>query len=1088
MFAAFEAGMQSGIAPQLLARNQTGFNLNASIRGGFIKPRPPLQKIVINFGGNSALQTLVQTGLFQGAGYYRPDTGTESLVAQISGHLLKFTQQGSVWTCTDISIPGDLNNPTAPQVWMWQAENYLIVQDGTGVLPIFFDGVTSRRSAGDSQVLGITTQSFTPPAIGATVTLQLEDVYTGPFNVPVILNGEFYQPVQNPNGYVVTLTNLTAQPGEDIPAQSQLVIQPSTIGSVTQAAQGSRGSGALNVFVTLSTPNLPISGAGSSLSVNVSGALIQNLQTGTGNPVGSPVPVQQPMVLKIAADGVSTELQITYSAFGYLIIPQGSIVTYNFNAPNVIVGNTVNDFIVPGANAQVSVTLTKPFTGTNGTVVYIGTEAFTISNPAPPSPSTTLTLINLTDGTTTPVSAPADILSVPELPAGRMGAYGMGCNAVSLTDGISYIIGDVVGSASGTPALNYRDAVLKVTQNTFLSGGGTFRLPGTGDIITAMVFPTIQDASLGQGALVIGTQFSMFSNQVPGTNPSTWDTLTFPIQTESLKDKGPQGQNSTILLNSDVFFRSSDGIASLVSARRDFFDWGNHPVSNEMVRVLNDDDQNLLNYGSMISFDNRLFCTAGPISTNNGVVHQSMVTLQLDLLSSLRTKQPPAWEGMWTGINIFQLIAGRVNGVKRAFAFTYNFNQQILEIYELLPEISTQVQDNSSSSIGWAFETPVAFGPSVKPMTDLIQLRDGEVYLSDIQGDVEVVVYWKPDYYPCWTVWREFDVCQSADATDSQPGYRMRIGLGEPSVKPCEAGNNRPLRIGHFFQFRVEITGSCAFNGIKISAIPHPQQEFAPIECSKKSCQVIDCTLPNDVQFYSLQGFPTAAPLPTPLVPVPTPFNNQQVLFPHSCGAGSLLLSAVNFPTWITLDSNNQQLVGAPGTFQGTTQADANNQAQTALNNFGNALLASGKLFCTSTAPATCAGTDTGAYQIQGYFNGLISNPFGQANAGTPWDGTFQFQQIGSLCNWAGTNVLFSRVANGTVTCILIGFSAGTWTFSMFAWLGSGSASNYRATKTTGSNPAGVYTFVSGAAGGPATLTIVPLPGVTATQININSC
>src|ERR1700750_1714337 len=132
--------MQSSFAPELLNKNQFSFGQNNSIRKGFIHPRPAFQNRTLNFNGNGALQNLVQNGYYQGGGYYRPDAGAESLVAQISGHLILFSPTGNTFLVTDISIPGDLNNATAPQVWMWQAENYLIVQDGTGALPIFYDG------------------------------------------------------------------------------------------------------------------------------------------------------------------------------------------------------------------------------------------------------------------------------------------------------------------------------------------------------------------------------------------------------------------------------------------------------------------------------------------------------------------------------------------------------------------------------------------------------------------------------------------------------------------------------------------------------------------------------------------------------------------------------------------------------------------------------------------------------------------------------------------------------------------------------------------------------------------------------------
>ena len=113
--AVFDAGFNSGIAPLLLKKNQVANGANFSIRGGFLKTRPPINKLTLVYP-SPLLQTLVEKGFFQGAGYYRPDYGTESLLAQISGHLIKFTETGSVWMVSDVSIPGDLNSSAPPQI------------------------------------------------------------------------------------------------------------------------------------------------------------------------------------------------------------------------------------------------------------------------------------------------------------------------------------------------------------------------------------------------------------------------------------------------------------------------------------------------------------------------------------------------------------------------------------------------------------------------------------------------------------------------------------------------------------------------------------------------------------------------------------------------------------------------------------------------------------------------------------------------------------------------------------------------------------------------------------------------------------
>lgn len=1107
----FSGGVNGGIPPQLLPKNQLASALNLSLRGGFARPRPPYQKKTFNFNGDFVLQTLVLTGKFQGAGYYRPDAGTESLVAQISGHLILFTESGNGWLVTDISIPGDYNDPNVGQVWMWQSEKWLIVQDGSGILPIFYDGTSSRRSYGPSVLLGTTAADFTPPAIGSTVSLTLTAPYTGPYDIPVILNGEFYQPTRNAGGYEVILTNIQETPGTAEPVNTAVVIQPGTVGIITNPGPLSVGSGFHILNVTMATiTGLRVGAFAAVGSPGDHGSLV----TVNGVSVNGGAPIARLMYARyVNATTKAVEFQDAVSFGGTLSVAINSIVVDQANtSPNVIIGYTTVAFPAPAVGASVTTILTNPYTGDDGQVVYLQSKAYTIAKPPPGPPSTTLIVINLTDGSAALAVQPKTLMSVPEIPAGRQGAYGMGCNCCVLTDGISYIVADVVGSGAGTQANNYRDAVLKVTQNEFLFGGGSFRLPGTGDIATAVIFPPNLDTSLGQGPLQIGTAFSFFTNVVPGTDPANWPNLTTPIQTESLKDNGPLGQNSTICVNSDIYFRSNIGFGSLILARRDFNEWGNVPISNEMSNLLDQDDQTLLQYGSSLSFENRFLSTSKPSFQPNGIVHQGIVGLNFELISTLRQKLPPAWEGLKTGLNIFQAISGRVNGSLRSFAFSYNFLTSSMELYEFLPDKTTSFADNDETRILWDFDTAIMFNQDVKDINELVQLQTGEVYLSDIRGDVNVKVYYRPDYYPCWTLWREFDVCQSSAAPNAKPGYRTRIGLGQPSADDCEVANNRPLRNGYFFQFRVVITGACVWKGMRARAIAVNQPELAPPLCEPGACQAIDCDVPDEYALYSLQGFPPVTPPPDN---TELPFANQTTYLTDFCGTGAPYFRGENLPTWVTVDSANNQIIGAAGMFRGATQEAANAAGVSGLRTAISALniqcgfynteqvvtcadsshqTVPAGLFFSEISQATadnlaialgveecanaqCLGT-VGTYQIFGYFDGMVANPGGDAAqpGDVPWDGTLLPD---SGCAWKGViPINAGTILIGNLRCcarIFFHSSPDFWTLEVFANIGGNCFTRWGGTKSKGTSPAGTYTQNDGSDPGPATLNVVPV-------------
>lgn len=848
----FSAGMNSGVAPTLLPKNQLAWMVNGSLRGGYVTHRPPFNRLAVSYESPD-VKTAVEGGFFQGSGFYLADSGAASLIAQYSGRLFQFSLSSLTVHVSEISIAGDLGDAAAKQVWMWQSEKWMIISDGTGSLPIFFDGTSCRRSNGPSKILTTTAADFAAPTvIGQQVAVTLSSVFKGVYGIPVIVDGDFYntQPTSTPN--LLNITNISATPGLTVLSGDSIYITPKfyrTVSLVT--AYGSSGAVSFNDFTGLKIGDKVHIPAGTVDITNRYG-LPTRTYTNTEFVISSiDLSKQQSFIT------CTTSFPMGQGDDAHLKIPNNSDCTIETTGGTVSLFAVVGeDFTTPAAGDTLQIKTQSPYdTSATGTLLIDGGE-YTFEAVASGSGSgNEIILVNLNNVATKTVASGTAIRTIPELPASRNGAYGMGCNCCCGADAVSYIVGDVVGSSSGTAQFNYRDAVLRVTQNDFLLGGGAFRIPSSGNQITSITFPAVLDTSLGQGPLQVGTQSRMFSNSTPGTDPSGWPTLTTPIQSVSLKGAGPCGQNNTTEANSDTIFRSPVGIGSLVIARRDFS--GNYPgnkcISNEVVKILRDDDLALLQYGSGQFFDNRLSMTASPVSTGYGVFHRAFVSLNYDLLSSLRESNPASWEGMWTGLNAGQVVAGAVSGTLRSFVFTRNFSTSTNELYELLPENTSSYQDNDETPIVWAFETPVLFNGDIKPVSELAQLRDGEIYVSDVRGTVTIQAFYKPDFYPGWVEWNTVTLQQASDATNSQVGYRMRVGLGEPSSKPVEAGNNRPLRTGYFFQFRFVISGHCVFKSFMASAISLPIPTFAPVK-SDNSAQIIDVNTPDDLTLYTLQG------------------------------------------------------------------------------------------------------------------------------------------------------------------------------------------------------------------------------------------
>lgn len=663
----FQSGMNSGIAPELLPKSQLAWALNGTVRGTYITHRPPFHDRGITFA-SPGQQSAFEQGLWQGACWAQPDNAPEGLVCQIAGRLYYVEIVGNVATCTDLTIPGNPNPPTNPQAWLFQAEKWVILNDGAST-PIFLD--LSTKTARRSLVQNRTT-----------------------FNATFVA----------PNNFVIPVID-----------------------------------GATTVNITFSA----VTGLTVGQIINVWG-------------------VGQFQVTNVGADPVITVINING-------LPVG------------------------------------------GTVVAPGTATWSTA--------------------------------ISELPPGRMGAYWRGRIWLCLTDGIQFLAGDIVGGPSGTLVNNFQDAILKISENTYLAGGGNFRVPGTVDHIQAIVPTATLDASLGQGQLAVLTSQIVFSVNAT-VDRLTWQSMQNPILTESLLANGGQGQNSTVPANGDTLFRAIDGIRSLILGRREFDTWGNVPQSREMNRTLPLDNLQLLPFSSAVVFENRLLMTASPIASTQGVFHSGLVALNFDPISTLGGKAPSVYDGAWKGINTLQLVAGYFANVQRCFAFNLDTiatpnRIKLTEILPTPPDVLSdsmvvtpdQIYDNGTNPISLVFETPVLFKGQDPRQAPYLRLMDGECAVDLLVGEVIFQVYWKPDQYPCWVPWAAWTECATI-GNNQQPQFRPRMGFGRPDVSKCDPSTNRPLCEGYQFQVKMIVTGHCRVREVRLLSVTIPQPKFAPLKCA----------------------------------------------------------------------------------------------------------------------------------------------------------------------------------------------------------------------------------------------------------------
>lgn len=446
-----------------------------------------------------------------------------------------------------------------------------------------------------------------------------------------------------------------------------------------------------------------------------------------------------------------------------------------------------------------------------------------------------------------------------EIPTGTVMAYVMGRLWIASPNRRQFIASDLVYGPSGTATYNYRDSVLKMTENALLSTGGAFSLPDNAGPITAMRAIANLDTSNGQGPLMVFTLTNAFSINAP-VDRTLWKAVNFPIQSVAMIGPGPVSSNGVVNVNSDLWFRSSDGIRSLILARRNFqqsgqstfpnvpLSWANTPFSDEMRPILDLDQKETLDHASCVFFDNRLLETISPVWTERGTSFRGAVAMDFSVVSGIGRQTPPAWEGVWTGVRILQVLIATISKVERCFMIVLSPDNKI-ELWELS---RADRNDNGTKRIVWSHDSrSMGFrdlGSGLK------QLMYGQQWIDNVAGQVNFQVQFRPDQYPLWIDWTAWSECATMDNCSTPPScsgppqslrlqYRPDIRFPQPP-NTCDVAGQKPVNLGFEFQVRETVTGYCRIKKVLLHA--HDRDESPRGSCPTESAcvSVTGCDTP----------------------------------------------------------------------------------------------------------------------------------------------------------------------------------------------------------------------------------------------------
>jgi hypothetical protein len=394
-----------------------------------------------------------------------------------------------------------------------------------------------------------------------------------------------------------------------------------------------------------------------------------------------------------------------------------------------------------------------------------------------------------------------------------------------------------------------RSGILKWSENGYFAGGGSLNIPGETGSIRALKHTSNMDATLGQGDLYIFTRDAIFALTIP-ISRIDWNAAGAdapPLLRMVQQRYGAVSDWAVVPVNTDLFYRSFDGVRSLQVSSRFMHQWGQVPLSRDENRVLAFDDRSLLRFGSGVEFDNRLLNTVLPFQTPVGVCHQGLIPYDFDIISGdEERKKPPAWEGMYEGLDFLQVLKSDFGGLERCFAFVRSRQTQKIEVWELTNFLRfDQPQAPDDVRVTWYFETPAYNGGN---SFQLKKLEAFELWIDKLFGTTDITVEYRADSDPCWYKWAQWRECAartSCETVDNPVCYpeqgfceQFRTTRVSPTPPSTVCGNSgRPSHIGYQFQLRITIHGWARIRGVLIHMWP---QEQAPFD------NMIPCDLTSD--------------------------------------------------------------------------------------------------------------------------------------------------------------------------------------------------------------------------------------------------
>jgi len=439
-----------------------------------------------------------------------------------------------------------------------------------------------------------------------------------------------------------------------------------------------------------------------------------------------------------------------------------------------------------------------------------------------------------------------------EVPLGKQMAYGNGRLWVAQGDG-QILAGDIVNGRKPQSELLFNE-------DATLFAGGAYQAPGK---VRAMKFMPSNEVATANGPLIVGGIDFMMSLKAHITDRQSWAT-TIGFNTTIFPGEGIISHTAMQTANLDVFYRDDDGgIRTFRQATADFEDAGTSPISEDVSRITDHENTDMLESCPALLFQNRLLMGGSPFRVFQGcVAFRHLISYDLAPLATRGKKGQPIFDGQWEGHYVTQLFNITQNGLKRAFAITKALDGEN-RLYEYVP--SRRADEHFALDGVTLVKQPIQwqlFYPDLKFDSDLQykRFRRLDLWITEIQGDVNIKTYYVADERCDWKLIHDDNFC-ACKLVDKQPLYLEEV---DPDNKDdnrwkdyCKGVQPQIMNLtpeelegdewlGYKFRFRFVITGECQIDKMLAWAEPVDADVYSDTACrigaSNNECQFIEVT------------------------------------------------------------------------------------------------------------------------------------------------------------------------------------------------------------------------------------------------------